>query len=387
MVATQVLIIAAFAVAANAQAIVGNSVSGIDYEGGDVNADAPYKAANPEQCQWYCQKFPTADLWELKPAGECWCKIKANTVRTNKQPGVVAGFILKSCMETDLDFPGGDIGHLKNVKSPQECQDICSVTSGCEYWTHYEEPASVAYGCHLKNKKNPPTNKAACISGPVQCPVATTTVAPTPAIQPTVGGGGSDCFEVDIAYPGNKFIKNTNALSPADCQKDCENTAGCVTWTWLPKSVSKGPNEACNLKATSNNRRTKKGAVSGPKTCSAPPSGSSTISPVTEILPPQTTTMAPPKPPGVKLGVRCNSKSPPCAEPNSACITYRCKCKKTFVRYPRNGDNCIEQTRLELGTPCTNPGLACSATNSECRAYRCFCKAGYKMSADGQECE
>jgi len=204
----------------------------------------------------------------------------------------------------------------------------------------------------------------------------------------TTSSPAGGCFEFDIAYPHNDIGSYTRAASPEACQVDCQNRAGCIIWTFNPAAVSRSGGNECYMKNKMGTRTDKPGKVSGPANCPpSPPPQSTSLSPVTEILPPQTTTMEPPKPPGLALGVRCNSKSPPCAEPNSDCITYRCKCMKTFVRYPRNGDNCIEQTRLELGTPCTNPGLACSAANSECRAYRCFCKAGYKMSADGQECE
>merc|ERR1719430_1205544 len=81
------------------------------------------------------------------------------------------------------------------------------------------------------------------------------------------------------------------------------------------------------------------------------------------------------QPEALGLSVRCQpNKGPACGTANSACITYRCKCVRYWVK---DGDSCIAQTTLPLAARCTTPLAPCADPNSECRAYRCFCKAGY----------
>jgi len=164
------------------------------------------------------------------------------------------------------------------------------------------------------------------------------------------------CYDEDTDYYGGDIGHSPTVDNAVDCQKLCMATANCQYWTFYNV---KGASYGCHVKDRKNTPSTLAGGTSGPRICGD----------------------------GLDLGVRCNYKSPPCRVSNSACITYRCKCVKDWVRYPRNGNTCVAQDTLELDTPCTNPGSPCSASNSECRAYRCMCKSGFTKSAGGDECD
>jgi len=164
------------------------------------------------------------------------------------------------------------------------------------------------------------------------------------------------CYDVDTDYSGGDIFHSDTTDSAKDCQRLCMATAKCIYWTF---DANEGESFGCHLKDRKHPPSALEKAISGPRLCGD----------------------------GLDLGISCSYKTPPCKIANSACITYRCKCVKDWVRYPRNGNTCVAQDTLELDTPCTNPGSPCSASNSECRAYRCMCKSGFTKSAGGDECE
>jgi len=80
---------------------------------------------------------------------------------------------------------------------------------------------------------------------------------------------------------------------------------------------------------------------------------------------------------GLGLGRRCSPEAllpeDKCSPANSACITYRCKCVKYWVR---SGHHCVAQNTLPLGATCRTPNAPCGHGNSICRLSRCVCKSG-----------
>jgi len=242
----------------------------------------------------------------------------------------------ESCFDADTDYYGNDIGKDTSVTDAAGCQQVCQATKGCLFWTFYDNPGHAAFGCHIKNKKATPTQLPKGTSGPRIC-------------------DNGECLRSGIGNAARSFSRQA-VSDPTACTELCRGESKCVSFSYNTKTG------LCYLKD--------KAAVFD--NTPAATAGNIANCKVAE---------------GLGLGTRCNSKSPPCKEANSACITYRCKCVQDWVRYPRNGDACVAQNTLELDTPCTNPGSACSASNSECRAYRCMCKHGFSKSASGDECE
>ena len=81
----------------------------------------------------------------------------------------------------------------------------------------------------------------------------------------------SDCFEKDVAYPGNNLnalISNDNyangegrRYSVGECQKLCQQTESCLFFTYSPASRS------CYLKDKISEKQSRSGFVSGRKEC------------------------------------------------------------------------------------------------------------------------
>merc|ERR1719481_1377852 len=92
-------------------------------------------------------------------------------------------------------------------------------------------------------------------------------------------------------------------------------------------------------------------------------------------MPSQYACQFPEEPQPLALGARCQPhRGPACEDTNAACIAYRCRCVRYWIR---DGENCVAQTTLPLAARCTTLYAPCADPNSECSAYRCFCKAGH----------
>ena len=75
-----------------------------------------------------------------------------------------------------------------------------------------------------------------------------------------------DCFEEDVAYPGNG-LKKMKASSPQDCRIACQQTDGCEAFTFREKSKKV---KNCFLKDSKLEKETgvaTSGATSGDRNC------------------------------------------------------------------------------------------------------------------------
>jgi len=240
------------------------------------------------------------------------------------------------------------------------------------------------------------------------------------------------CFEAGKGYAGNDIKHVPESESPADCQVRCQNTEGCVAWTHDTRERHKNSpasykHKGCWLHHAEGRRWSSPDAVSGPRDC--PTEAPTTPAPTTAAPAPglgdrcRSTRNAPkcaaanswcsaykcecmpgfiadgqecvvepevpePETAGLAHGERCNSRSPPCGEAFTDCITYRCKC---IAGYERSDDECVPQDTLPLLHRCSVQGAPCADANSECSAYRCFCKAGFPkkgvMGVNGLQCD
>ena len=72
------------------------------------------------------------------------------------------------------------------------------------------------------------------------------------------------CFEENINYPGEDIEGSLkrDSISVEACQLHCQNTSGCVAFTWDPH------NDHCWVKsAVSSHEDNPYGAISGPAFC------------------------------------------------------------------------------------------------------------------------
>ena len=79
------------------------------------------------------------------------------------------------------------------------------------------------------------------------------------------------CFEENIDYVGNDLNNQTsdtnyslgyeNLESAKDCRELCQDTNGCLGFTW------ESYNKTCSLKSAMEGKRSQEGAISGKKYC------------------------------------------------------------------------------------------------------------------------
>ena len=74
-------------------------------------------------------------------------------------------FSVGECPEMDVNYPRNDIGSDVDVKTWQECSNLCVKKPECYAWTWWQEK------CHYKNEKFglEKTSMVGAVSGPVTC--------------------------------------------------------------------------------------------------------------------------------------------------------------------------------------------------------------------------
>ena len=77
------------------------------------------------------------------------------------------------------------------------------------------------------------------------------------------------CFEEGYAYPDNDLDKIKDSTSAEQCQQICQETAGCVGFTFRKGEQRK---KNCYIKHTFEERKPADGAISGPPSCGIFPS-------------------------------------------------------------------------------------------------------------------
>ena len=70
------------------------------------------------------------------------------------------------------------------------------------------------------------------------------------------------CFEQNKDFYGND-VGSKVVSDEYDCQKECQNFDSCNYWTW----TSHGDFNVCWMKNSDSGRKSKNGAISGPKFC------------------------------------------------------------------------------------------------------------------------
>lgn len=103
------------------------------------------------------------------------CFLKSGHSAKVTTTGLVSGAADCPCdiVYMDTDYPGHDIGAVKNVATKERCRDICKRNARCVFWTWgdgtYKGDPRVNYKCHLKDAKGRQQKMHGLVSGPATC--------------------------------------------------------------------------------------------------------------------------------------------------------------------------------------------------------------------------
>ena len=148
--------------------------------------DGAENTPTPEICQDFCQRTPgcSAFTWTNHTKK---CNLKSSWYGTkNARSGKITGpaFCLESdCFMQDTHIVGSNLGYwwTKHTRpTPEQCQDLCQKTKGCNGFT-WTERSKI---CKLKKSFNPDGGSAAKpgrVSGPVHCSTTVGGTCPPPA--------------------------------------------------------------------------------------------------------------------------------------------------------------------------------------------------------------
>ena len=80
--------------------------------------------------------------------------------------------------------------------------------------------------------------------------------------------GHDDCFSYDVHYPGHD-LNNCGAKTDTvrECYLLCQNTIGCVQFTWLGFSIKDREGQCCLKNTKQRITEPFPAAISGPKSC------------------------------------------------------------------------------------------------------------------------
>ena len=64
----------------------------------------------------------------------------------------MSSLFIESCIEQDTDYLGHDITFHRNVKTPEDCKELCLYEDKCNFWTHGLVSWETYPGCWLESK-------------------------------------------------------------------------------------------------------------------------------------------------------------------------------------------------------------------------------------------
>jgi len=216
--------------------------------------------SRPIKCKEYCATVSGMNLWQWVyksgssgPSAGCYCYDEGIQPKEALPSG--ASIIGGNTDAPTCFFDSYHIGiiqaHNQSLLRPLECQAWCENIDGANVY-EWLTMSGFWGGCYCNYVNSTMTKESKTQNWGIGGSVV------APALAPALP---ADCLRNDYNYYGND-IKYVFTATVERCQKRCQETEGCVVFSWVT-------NWHCWLKSADKGGEYSSDVISGPRTCSS----------------------------------------------------------------------------------------------------------------------